>query len=116
MLAAYEKPKMDEGIAEGLRDFIAKRERTSMLTGAAARAFPPHSRQHCCAIQSLIMDRRSFLIAAVLAAAAAATPRTDAASQEETQPPIQVLKLLNSVPRNAAAPSSSTPENAPSFM
>lgn len=27
MLAAYEQPKMDEGIAEGLRDFIEKRER-----------------------------------------------------------------------------------------
>ena len=26
MLAAYEPPKMDEGIAEGLRDFIARRE------------------------------------------------------------------------------------------
>ena len=26
MLAAYEEPKLDEGIAEGLRDFIAKRE------------------------------------------------------------------------------------------
>ena len=27
LLAAYEKPKMDEGIAEGLADFIARRER-----------------------------------------------------------------------------------------
>lgn len=27
MLAAYEQPKMDEGIAEGLMDFIARRER-----------------------------------------------------------------------------------------
>jgi trimethylamine---corrinoid protein Co-methyltransferase len=26
MLAAYEKPKMDEGVAEGLREFIARRE------------------------------------------------------------------------------------------
>ena len=26
MLAAYEEPKLDEGIAEGLRDFIARRE------------------------------------------------------------------------------------------
>jgi trimethylamine---corrinoid protein Co-methyltransferase len=27
MLAAYEKPKMDEGIAEGLREFVERRER-----------------------------------------------------------------------------------------
>ena len=27
MLAAYEKPKMDEGVAEGLADFVARRER-----------------------------------------------------------------------------------------
>ena len=26
MLAAYEEPKLDEGVAEGLRDFIARRE------------------------------------------------------------------------------------------
>jgi trimethylamine--corrinoid protein Co-methyltransferase len=26
MLQNYEPPKMDEGIAEGLRDFIARRE------------------------------------------------------------------------------------------
>ncbi len=26
LLAAYEEPKLDEGIAEGLRDFIARRE------------------------------------------------------------------------------------------
>ena len=25
-LAAYEEPKLEEGIAEGLRDFIARRE------------------------------------------------------------------------------------------
>jgi trimethylamine--corrinoid protein Co-methyltransferase len=30
MLATYEKPAMDEGIAEGLRDFIAKRELTAV--------------------------------------------------------------------------------------
>ena len=28
MLADYEEPKLDEGIAEGLRDFIARREET----------------------------------------------------------------------------------------
>ena len=26
LLAAYEEPRLDEGIAEGLRDFIARRE------------------------------------------------------------------------------------------
>ena len=26
MLADYEEPKLDEGIAEGLKDFIARRE------------------------------------------------------------------------------------------
>ena len=26
MLQAYEEPKLDEGIAEGLKDFIARRE------------------------------------------------------------------------------------------
>jgi trimethylamine--corrinoid protein Co-methyltransferase len=26
MLNAYEEPKLDEGIAEGLKDFIARRE------------------------------------------------------------------------------------------
>jgi len=27
MLADYEEPKLDEGVAEGLRDFIARREK-----------------------------------------------------------------------------------------